>query len=207
VAIFLAELDAATAMPGAGRRRRERSATPSPGWTWFPGLLAWDIITTGSLSNPDITEEEIDQYMEAVRDAVAEAVENQQSFFEKLWSWLNEDDMIGTQVFFWKHDDLAARAIINLSQRWEDEGDWELFGHINATVVCTAEAAEILDAIFSRASRKMPSFRDREVGGTRLQHGSRWPNGTAPSSGTRSATTLTRAIDGCAHAGGARTPR
>ena len=133
-----------------------------------------DIIATRGFSNPDITEEEIDQYMEPVRDTVTEAVKNQQSFFENLWSWLNEDDTIGTRVFFWKQDDLAAGGIINLSQRWEDEGDWELFGHINATVVCTAEAAAaasaILDAIFSRTSRNMRSFRDREVGGTRLQH-------------------------------------
>ena len=79
-----------------------------------------------------------------------------------LWSWLNEDDTVGTRVFFWKQDDLAAGDTIDFSQRWQDEGDWELFGHINATVACTA-------AIFSRVSRDMRAFRDREVGGTRLQ--------------------------------------
>jgi hypothetical protein len=132
-----------------------------------------DIIATRSFSNPDITEEEIDQYMEAVRDAVSDAVKSQQSFFENLWSWLNEDDTVGTRVFFWKHGDLADGDPIDFAQRWEDEGDWELFGHINATVVCTAEAAaaasDILDAMFSRVSRNMRSFRDREVGGTNLQ--------------------------------------
>lgn len=132
-----------------------------------------DVIATRSFSNPDITEEEIDQYMGAVRDAVSDAVKSQQSFFENLWSWLNADDTIGTRVFFWKHDDLAQGDAIEFSQRWGDDGDWELFGHINASVVCTAEAAaaasEILDAIFLRVSDDMRSFRDREVGGTRLQ--------------------------------------
>jgi hypothetical protein len=132
-----------------------------------------DIIATRSFSNPDITEEEINQYMGAVRDAVAEAVQSQQSFFENLWSWLNEDDTVGTVVLFWDQDDLAAGEPIEFSQRWQDEGDWELFGHVNATVVCPAEAAgaasAIIDAIFSQVSGDMRRFRDREVGGTRLQ--------------------------------------
>jgi len=137
------------------------------------GSALADIIATRSFSNPSITQEEIALYMDAVRDAVSEAVKDQQNFFENLWSWLNEDDAVGSRVFFWTHDDLAAGDAIDFSERWRDEGDWELFGHINASVACTAEAAaaasDIIDAIFSSVAREMRSFRDREVGGTRLQ--------------------------------------
>jgi hypothetical protein len=134
-----------------------------------------DIIATRSFSNPNITAQEIGQYMEAVSGAVSDAVKNQQSFFENLWSWLNEDDTVGSRVFFWTHDDLSSGDTISFSERWRNEGDWELFGHVNATVVCTAEAAAvasaILEAILSQVEGDMRSFRDREMGGTQLQ---RW---------------------------------
>jgi hypothetical protein len=130
-------------------------------------------IATRTFANPNITQDEMEAYMKAVRDAVYDAVKNQQSFFENLWSWLNEDDTIGLRVFFWTHDDLAGGDTIDFSQRWKDDGDWEIFGHVNATVVCMAEAAaaasKVLDGLFSGISKEMRSFRDREVGGTQLQ--------------------------------------
>jgi hypothetical protein len=132
-----------------------------------------DIIATRSFSKPDITQEEIDQYMGAVRNAVSDAVRDQQSFVENLWSWLNEDDTIGIKVFFWTYDDLVGGDTVTFSQCWGDHGDWELFGHVNATVVCPVEAAAassgVIEAVVAKAAKAMRSFRDQEVGGTKLQ--------------------------------------
>jgi hypothetical protein len=131
-----------------------------------------DIIATRSFSNRDITQAEIDQYLDAVADAVADAVKSQQSFFENIWSWLNEDDTVGSRVFFWAYDDLVGGSGIDFTERWTDEGDWELFGHVNAAVACSAEAAAAaaasLDEIFRRVQPDMRRFRDEAFGGTQL---------------------------------------
>jgi hypothetical protein len=131
-----------------------------------------DIIATRSFANQEITQNEIDQYLDAVASAVEDAVKSQQGFFEDIWSWLNKDDTIGSRVFFWTHDELADGATIDFSQQWGDDGDWEIFGHINATVACSAEAAAaasaIIDAVFSRVAGDMRSFRDRDFGSTQL---------------------------------------
>ncbi len=131
-----------------------------------------DIIATRGFSNPDISQQDIAAYMDAVASAVADAVASQQNFFENIWSWLNEDDTVGTRVFFWTHDDLAGGDTNTFSQRWQNEGDWEIFGHVNATVVCPAEAAaataELPDGMITRVERQMRAFRDREFGGTEL---------------------------------------
>jgi len=75
-------------------------------------------------------------------------------------------------VFFWTHDDLDDGATVNFSERWHDDGDWEIFGHVNATVACSAEAAAaasaIVDAVFRRVDADMRSFRDEGFAGTQL---------------------------------------
>ncbi|MEJ2407486.1 MAG: hypothetical protein P8171_25110, partial [Candidatus Thiodiazotropha sp.] len=80
---------------------------------------------------------------------ISDAIQNQQNFFENLWSWLNKDDSIGTKVWIFKHDDLASGGTINFSKRWHNEGDWELYGHITSSVACPADA---LDNLFSGLS-------------------------------------------------------
>lgn len=100
-----------------------------------------EIIATRSLTNQEVTDEELEQFKKTIKDKVASAVQKQQNFFEDLWSWLNEDDTIGTQIWFFDQDDLASNETKNFSERWKNEGDWELFGHINATVLCPANAA------------------------------------------------------------------
>jgi hypothetical protein len=127
-----------------------------------------DIIATRTFSNPDITEADIDAYLSAIQDAVTDAIKDQQNFFENLWSFLNADDVIGSRVFYFKHDDLAGGATIALSQRWRNEGDWELFGSIHASVACTAAglaaASDVLGALFGDAEGGMRAFRDQEIG-------------------------------------------
>jgi len=125
-----------------------------------------DVIATRTFANQDITPADIDAYLGAVSNAIKGAIQNQQSFFENLWSFINPDDQIGSHVWFFKHDDLASGSPIAFSQRWENEGDWELFGSVNATVACPAAAVavlgEIFRSIFQKAESGMRTFRDRE---------------------------------------------
>ncbi len=107
------------------------------------------IIATRSFTNQDITEAEINKFVGAIEDKVKDAIKNQQNFFENIWSWLNADDTIGSKVFFFTQDQLAPGKTVNFSERFKNEGDWQLFGHAIATVQCPAEAVANLGKILS----------------------------------------------------------
>lgn len=107
------------------------------------------IVATRTLTNQEVTEGELAQFETTIQNAVSNAVQNEQNFFENLWSWINPDDTIGFQVFLFKHDDLASKGTIAFSRRWKNEGDWEIFGNVTATVTCPANA---LDNLFSSLS-------------------------------------------------------
>lgn len=102
------------------------------------------IIDTRTITNQDVTEEEINQLTAAIGSAVEAAIVNQQNVFENLWSWLNPDDQIGSKVFMFTHDELNAGTTKTFSQRWRNEGDWEIFGHVTSTVACPVEASRAL---------------------------------------------------------------
>lgn len=102
------------------------------------------IIDTRSLTNQDVSEEEISGFTGSVESAIKNAIVSQQNFFENLWSWLNPDDTIGVKVFVFKHDDLDPAVTENFSHRWKNEGDWEIFGHITSTPLCPAHALNVL---------------------------------------------------------------
>jgi hypothetical protein len=127
-----------------------------------------DIIATLGFGHTEITDDDINAYLSTMQQAISDAVEAQQNFFENLWSFLNADDLIGSRVFYFKHDDLADSEVVDFSQRWRNEGDWELFGSVNASVACTAAAVaaanEILAKLFGNTAREMRAFREREFG-------------------------------------------
>ena len=124
-----------------------------------------EIVSTRSLTNQDVTDEEINGFTSSIESAVSSAIQNQQNIFENIWSWINPDDSIGTEVFIFSYSDLESGGTINFSRRWRNEGDWELFGHITSTVMCPAEAVDaLLGSLFS--SRRMSlerSFSKRRV--------------------------------------------
>lgn len=107
------------------------------------------IVATRTLTNQEVTEGELAQFETTIQNAVSNAVQNEQNFFENLWSWINPDDTIGFQVFLFKHDDLASKGTIAFSRRWKNEGDWEIFGNVTATVTCPANALDNLFSSFS----------------------------------------------------------
>lgn len=105
-----------------------------------------EIVATRTLTNQEVTEGELAEFEASIQDAVSSAVQNEQNFFENLWSWINPDDTIGFQVFLFTHDDLTSKGTIAFSRRWHNEGDWEIFGNVTGTVTCPADA---LDNLFS----------------------------------------------------------
>jgi hypothetical protein len=129
-----------------------------------------------------ITEDDINSVTAGIGDAVSAAIRAQQNFFEDLWSWLNADDEIGDRVFVWNQDQFPASSNEQgFSQRWQSEGDWELFGGLTVTRLCPATvAADLIHALLTgRSSTRaddaafhfdpgaMRAFRDTEFG--------RWP--------------------------------
>jgi hypothetical protein len=125
-----------------------------------------DIIATLGFGHADITDDDINAYLSKMQKAISDAVEAEQNFFENIWSFLNADDLIGSRVFYFKHDRLAGGEVTDFSQRWRNEGDWELYGRVNASVACTAAAAadanQILAELFGPAAEQMRAFRDQE---------------------------------------------
>ncbi len=130
------------------------------------------LIPTLGFTNQEITDEAINNLTGQVQAQVEAAVQNQQGFFENLWSWLNADDTIGTVVWKFSSDQLLNQNPITLRQRWtNDNGDWELFGNINTVEVptCPAEVVEsIFDRLFGASASKesmqaMYRFRDTEM--------------------------------------------
>lgn len=106
------------------------------------------VVATRSITNTDVSDEEIAGFSEQIQEAVEDAVSAQQGFFENIWSWLNADDTVGFKVFTFRHDDLAAGGTFNFSHRWNSEGSWEIFGHVISTPQC---AAASLDGLFAGA--------------------------------------------------------
>lgn len=123
------------------------------------------VVATRTVSNQDISDEELAAFEKQVASAVEDAVASQQNVFENVWSWLNADDTIGFKAFIFPHDDLAEQGTIEFSHRWRSEGDWELSGAVTATRICAAEALQdVFDALFpaakSNSLNSLRKFRD-----------------------------------------------
>lgn len=123
-----------------------------------------NIIVTRSITNQDISEGELEAFESDIESAISNAIQDQQNFFENLWSWLNKDDTIGSKVFFFKHDDLQEDLEVNFSKRWKNEGDWELKGHATASPLCTVDLTSIFASRESRSVdlKLIRDFRNKE---------------------------------------------
>jgi hypothetical protein len=98
------------------------------------------LIPTLGITHPYVTDEDIDALTQGAEEAIADAIESAQSGWDDFVSWLDADDRIGHEVFTFDHDDLAMSGSQQLSARWREEGDWELFGQVSAAPPCPAEA-------------------------------------------------------------------
>jgi hypothetical protein len=106
------------------------------------------IVATRSVSNQDVSDEELAAFEGQILESVRDAVADEQNFFEDVWSWLNADETIGFRVFTFTHDDLKDQGTVQFSHRWRHEGDWEIFGSVTAVTMCPAEVLQaILDGL------------------------------------------------------------
>jgi len=131
------------------------------------------LIPTLGISHQDVTDADIDALTQQIESKISDAIENEQNFFENIWSWFNKDDHIGTKVWKFNGDQLLQTNPTELRQRWTgSDGDWELFGSVSTVEIptCPADVVRaILDALFGhQASHNMTmdamySFRDKEM--------------------------------------------
>jgi hypothetical protein len=95
------------------------------------------LIPTLTFAHREPTKEEIDAMKKKIGDTVESAISNDVS----IWDWLgglgNMDDQIGSEVIRFSHDELAARGVsgISISQRFKNEGDWEIQGSVTGVPV------------------------------------------------------------------------
>jgi hypothetical protein len=99
------------------------------------------MINSHSFIDLAITQSDVAKFADDAKRAIANAVKNQQDFFDNVWSWLNPDDVIGSTVFTFTHNELQNNMFEAFYERWTDEGDWELRGHIVSAPVCTFDLA------------------------------------------------------------------
>lgn len=94
------------------------------------------LIPTLNFQHPSPTKQEIDALSAKVGQQVSDTISNDVSIWEWLKGFGNEDDQIGSAVFYKSHDDIcsALYAGIPLSADWENEGSWQLTGSINAVI-------------------------------------------------------------------------
>lgn len=133
------------------------------------------LIPTLGLTNPDVDEEEIAQLTAGAESAIAQAVQDAQGTWDNFVSWLNADDQVGNKVWTFSHDNLAEQADRVISQRWSNEGDWEIFGRVLALSACPAQATmamlESLGAIGAKEAQEAldagRQLRQRSFAGSR----------------------------------------
>jgi hypothetical protein len=128
-----------------------------------------------------ITPEDIASVTEGIDAAVSDAIAEEQGVFANIWSWLNADDQIGNQTFVFNQDQFVTAeqpdqrvGTLGFSQRWRNQGDWEIHGAMALTEPCLATStASILagkrsksdylggsSEKFSRQLSAMRSFRN-----------------------------------------------
>jgi hypothetical protein len=98
------------------------------------------LVPTLGITHPNVTPADVDALTKGAEEAISEAIGSAQSGWENFVSWLDADDQIGNAVFTFSHDSLAATPVRRFSQRWENEGDWELVGRVFGAPTCPAEA-------------------------------------------------------------------
>jgi hypothetical protein len=96
-----------------------------------------EVLGTLSISKPEPSEEDIAALTDQIGDAVKSAIGDGVSVLSWISGFGNMDDQIGSALFRFSHKQLEefGGASIPFSRRWDNEGDWELLGHIQATPI------------------------------------------------------------------------
>jgi hypothetical protein len=96
-----------------------------------------ELIPTLNFAHREPTPEEIEALKKKIGDKIDDTISDNVSIFDWLKGLGNMDDKIGSDVFRFSHDELAARGVsgISFNQRFRNEGDWLIEGFIRATPV------------------------------------------------------------------------
>jgi hypothetical protein len=94
-------------------------------------------------------QQKIDDLIKSIRDGiedvVKDAIKSNQNWLEDLWAWINKDDKIGDRVWTFNASEIIEAGFhIPFSERWRNEGDWEINGDISASELCPAEAVSAM---------------------------------------------------------------
>ncbi|MEO8482788.1 MAG: hypothetical protein ABI634_11295 [Acidobacteriota bacterium] len=124
-----------------------------------------EVLGTLSISKPEPSEEDIAALTDQIGSAVKDAIGNGVSVLSWIAGFGNMDDQIGSALFRFSHSQLEASggAAIPFSRRWDNEGDWELFGHIKATPIRRPESkcCDELKQIIARLERVIANHEKR----------------------------------------------
>ena len=96
-----------------------------------------EFLGTLSISKQEPTDEDIAALSDQIGDAVQSAIGDGVSVLQWIGALGTMDAQVGSAVFRFSHSGLESSggAPIPFSHRWDNEGDWELFGHIRATAI------------------------------------------------------------------------
>lgn len=141
-----------------------------------------EVLRSLGAGHTQITQEDIDGVTAGIDSKVSDAIAAEQGFFANIWSFLNADDQIGNKTFVFSQDQFVTSdapdqrvGSLSISQRWRNEGDWEINGAMALTEPCMfTSTASILagragDSAFSAAGSDkfgrqltaMRTFRDK----------------------------------------------
>ena len=100
------------------------------------------ILGTLSIGHTEPTDEEINAMADQIGDAVKDAIGGGVSVLDWIGAFGNMDDQIGSETFRFSHKQLesAGGMPIPFNKRWENEGDWEIFGSVTATPIRAADS-------------------------------------------------------------------
>jgi hypothetical protein len=107
-----------------------------------------DLIPTVGITSPDAGADVLRDFSRHTQLALASALEAARGGSDHFMRELRSDNQIGHGIWTFTHERLAREKSLSISQRWTNDGDWELVGEVNATSTCPAEAViDVLGAL------------------------------------------------------------
>lgn len=134
-----------------------------------------EVLGTLSIGKTEPSDEDIAALTRQIGDAVESAVGSGVSILDWFVGLGDMDNQVGSALLSFSHKQLeeAGGMSIPFSRRWDNEGDWELFGHIKATPIRRAEPKccedlkrkmKELEGIIAEHTKRLTRLEDRVDG-------------------------------------------
>lgn len=110
-----------------------------------------ELIPTLNFGHQSPTDDDIKKLTDKVGKKVEDAISDHVSFWDLLSGFGNEDDKIGTAVFFSSQNDICDAGLggITLFEDWKNEGRWQISGTLTAVINESRSAAPMSRRITS----------------------------------------------------------